>query len=87
MLSARVRSTTLSAVFLKPSAQALEWQDLDTDAAGNPLPEGLQSGIRNLWTPRMLKMTLKLCVLIRQQPVAPHLASSAVRCILCPGQL
>lgn len=37
---------------LKPSPQALEWQDLDTDAAGNPLPESLQSGIRNLWTPR-----------------------------------
>jgi len=32
---------------------------IDTDASGNPLPENLQSGVRNLWTPRVLEMTLK----------------------------
>lgn len=31
---------------------------VDTDAAGNTLPESLQTGIRNLWTPHMLEMTL-----------------------------
>lgn len=77
MLSARVRSTTLSAVFLKPSPQALAWQDLDTDAAGNPLPEGLQSDIRITLASSSTYVA----------SVAPHLASSAVRCILCPGQL
>jgi hypothetical protein len=32
---------------------------IDHDAAGNVLPENLQSGIRNLWIPRVLEMTLK----------------------------
>ena len=32
---------------------------IDTDSAGKPLAENLQSGIRNLWQPRVLQMTLK----------------------------
>jgi hypothetical protein len=32
---------------------------IDHDAAGNVLPENMQSGIRNLWTPRVLQMSLK----------------------------
>ena len=32
---------------------------IDTDSSGKPLPENMQSGIRNLWQPRVLQMTLK----------------------------
>jgi hypothetical protein len=32
---------------------------IDTDSSGKPLPENMQSGIRNLWQPRVIQMTLK----------------------------